>query len=76
MRTWTRLPYEKLCGQCSRPIYREQPLQVITMTGVERRLYRCAECADGPVPTDLPLVETTPAIGGLPSLARDRWWDR
>lgn len=57
MRRWERLTCLKLCGACGAQIDKGSPAQLIFMAGLQRRLIRCSECADGLVPEVAPLVE-------------------
>lgn len=54
MRTWQRAEWQKQCGLCGHPIYREQPMLVLRIAGVTRLFVRCRNCAGEPVPEDLP----------------------
>jgi hypothetical protein len=53
-RAWRRAARWMLCGRCGHALAVGSPVQVITLTGVQRELHRCAGCADGEVPPDLP----------------------
>lgn len=58
MRQWTRARLRTACGQCAALIGVGDPIQQITIDGVRFVRTRCAACASGPVPPDLPaLVE-------------------
>lgn len=66
MRTWMRLPGPRLrfCGGCDQPIAPGDPVQVVTLEGLQRELLRCAGCAEGDVPPGLPaLLEQVPEFG-------------
>lgn len=53
-RLWTRARWAQVCGRCGARIDRGQPCQRIILAGVRRERRRCAACAEGPVPPDLP----------------------
>lgn len=50
MRSWTRSEFQTFCGgPCGRTVKAGEPVQVIELAMVKRRLVRCEQCADGPV---------------------------
>ena len=54
MRTWTRAASDALCGRCAGEIRPGDPVLMIQVAMVKKRLTRCEQCADEPVP-DMPL---------------------
>lgn len=56
MRTWERCTHVARCGHCGAVLTVGMAMQRIQFTGQKRRLVRCADCADGEVPPDLPLL--------------------
>jgi len=65
---WTRAVRDCLCGNCGKQLAPNDPLQVMTITGVSRRMYRCQECADGSIPANLPALQAK----GKPDAVRER----
>lgn len=60
MRRWVRALSDSLCGLCSETVTRGDPVVQVTIQGVKRARWRCRNCADSPVPPDLPaLLERT-----------------
>ena len=59
MKTWARATQAITCGRDpSHMIELGDPIQVITIHQLARRLIRCVQCAEGTPPPDLPaLVE-------------------
>lgn len=53
MRTWERVVYACLCGQCGAALGVGMSRLVIQLPNLKRQLVRCENCA-GPVPPDLP----------------------
>lgn len=45
------------CGLCRSTIERGQPYQQVRSDGMRRVRVRCADCAEGPVPPDLPMQD-------------------
>lgn len=72
MRQWARCRARlMLCMGCAGEVKRGDPVQEIRLAGVKRVLMRCAKCADGAPPDDLPelppLTPQWPAPSGKPS---------
>lgn len=63
MRTWARATHDRRCGGCGGHIRIGAPFIEITIEGIRAAMRRCATCAGGPVPPDLParIVERAPA---------------
>lgn len=64
MRTWQRSPVEAICGgPCKGTTIRVgDPVQMVELVGVARKLVRCRNCADGQPPSDLPTLQAQTAI--------------
>ena len=83
MKTWTRRSPEPRCGgaNCGIDLHVGDLVQVITVPGVKRSKVRCWDCAEGPIPDDVPVPEPEPVAkltlkqrhdlrpGGLTALA-------
>lgn len=55
MRTWTRAAVTTLCGgRCGGTVNVGDPVQLVEVPGMRRKLIRCEQCADSQVPPDLP----------------------
>ncbi len=68
MREWRRATMIQECGgPCRDRIPKGAPVLVITIEGVKRAKVRCADCADEPVPADLPAY-VSPQLPVLPSV--------
>src|SRR5262245_53172520 len=57
VREWTRAIFQCNCGGCGNPIYVGQPMLRFRVESISRPLARCLQCADEPVPKDLPTLE-------------------
>jgi hypothetical protein len=80
MRQWARARHVMQCGFCGKPIRKGDPVLFLATLGVERKLKRCVDCTNDPVPDklpDAPIEEptTTPSRQSsflpLGALARD-----
>lgn len=76
MRTWRRVEHATICGlHPEHELRRGDAVQIIEIEGVTRKLQRCALCADGLPPPDLPeLVShqtTKPMVPLKRALPRD-----
>ena len=54
MRIWKRAEYQRQCGKCGGPIYREQPYLEFTSAAWTKPKRRCRNCADDEPPKGLP----------------------
>ncbi len=54
MIAWTRAARFQMCGRCGAQLAPGDPIQVISLQAMRRRLLRCGDCAAGEVPPDLP----------------------
>lgn len=60
MRRWVRATVRYLrCGYCRAPIAVGDPMQLIELVQVVQPKRRCAKCAEGKVPADLPALDTS-----------------
>lgn len=65
MRTWVRSYGQQKCGYCNRASRRGDPMQIVTPhpeRGWTAKWLRCASCAEGSPPADLPTLEEKSAI--------------
>ena len=53
MRHWILAPLSGACGRCSAIIQAGELVQLVTLPGLERPLWRCQVCAEGPVPSQI-----------------------
>lgn len=67
MKAWRRAVVTTRCGKCGRQVNIGDPLVVITLAKVKRRLWRCVVCGEmgEPVPDLPPLIVHSP-VGGRP----------
>lgn len=73
MTTWTRATVDTICGGSREHciIRPGEPMLVIELVSVKAKFYRCARCADRPVPPDLPAdIAVSGKPARLPSMAR------
>ena len=59
MKEWKRTPVTVACGNCDALVAFGDPVLVMTLANVRRKLVRCQACA-GDAPPDLPPLETRP----------------
>ena len=59
MKEWTRTPVTVACGNCDQLVSVGDPVLVLTMVNLRRKLIRCPQCA-GDAPPNLPPLETRP----------------
>lgn len=52
MKSWQRAPFATKCGSCGTVIREGDPLLVIAIANLQRRLRRCQGCAGEPVNWD------------------------
>ena len=60
MRTWTRRSPEPHCGACGLELSAGDLVQLIAVPGTKRAKVRCWDCAEGPIPAEVP--ESAPVL--------------
>ena len=62
MKTWTRRSPALHCGSCGLDLSVGDLVQVITVAGMARGKVRCWDCAEGPIPEDVPQPAPEPIV--------------
>jgi hypothetical protein len=70
MRRWQRAAIAVTCGRCAGTIAAGAPVLIMTLPLIRNRHYRCATCAEEPVPADLPEAHTPTPVPLAPRLGR------
>lgn len=73
MRSWSRAIVSVRCGKCGTLLPEGALVQTIRLRGVKRPLCRCALCAEGEAPPDLPFVEPGRLTKRMQKLETPAW---